>query len=174
LNVDHQFQPCSSEMSLKTAKISHSLGIPHETLQVPWGSPPYTAKPSLGQSFEEIARDARYTLLLSAMCRHGSDAIASGHHADDQSEILLMRLENGTGFFGLGGMKPFRRFGMGEGSPGQMGCYGVDGMQRWILRPMLGVSKVDSSLYPPSFLLTGSWPCRIVCLRLVKSVDWST
>ncbi|KAF9789896.1 hypothetical protein BJ322DRAFT_1208867 [Thelephora terrestris] len=141
LNVDHQFQPCSSEMSLKTANISHSLGIPHETLQIPWGSPPYTAKPSPGQSFEEIARDARYTLLLSAMCRYGADAIASGHHADDQSEILLMRLENGTGFFGLGGMKPFRRFGMGEGSPGQMGCYGIDGMQRWIIRPMLGVSK---------------------------------
>ena len=158
LNVDHQFQSCSSEMSLKTSKISRALGIPHETLQIPWGSPPYAAKPSTGQSFEELGRDARYTILLSGMRRHKADAIAVGHHADDQCENLLMRLENGTGFFGLGGMKPFRRFGMGEGSPGQMGWYGIDGMERWILRPMLGVPKVNSSSWHPSLLLTGSRP----------------
>lgn len=145
LNVDHQFQSCSSEMSLKASKISHRLGIPHQSLRIPWGSPPYADKPSLGQPFERIARDARYTLLLSGMCQHEVGAIAFGHHADDQLETFLMRLANGTGFFGLGGMKPARRFGMGDGSPGQMGWYGVDGMQRWIFRPLLGVSKVRFS-----------------------------
>jgi len=78
------------------------------------------------------------------MRRHGANAIAFGHHADDQLETFLMRLANGTGFLGLGGMKPVRRFGMGDGSPGQTGWYGVDGMQRWIIRPLLGVSKVCS------------------------------
>ena len=142
LNVDHQFQSCSSEMSLKASKISRRLGIPHKSLQIPWGSAPYTVKPSHGQSFERIARDARYTLLLSGMRQHGADAIAFGHHADDQLETFLMRLAGGTGFLGLGGMKPLRRFGMGDGSPDQMGWYGLDGMRRWIIRPLLDVPKV--------------------------------
>lgn len=145
LNVDHQLQTCSSEMSLKASKIPRRLGLPHRTLQIPWGSPPFTAKPSNGQSFERIARDARYTLLLSGMYQCGADAIAFGHHADDQLETFLMRLANGTGLLGLGGMKPVRRFGMGDGSPGQMGWYGVDGMQRWIIRPLLSVPKVGFS-----------------------------
>ena len=146
LNVDHQFQTRSSEMSLKASKTSHRIGIPHETLKIPWGSFPYTTKPSAGQPFERIARDARYTLLLSGMRQHGAETIAFGHHADDQLETFLMRLANGSGFLGLGGMKPFRRFGMGDGPPGQIGWYGVDGMQRWIIRPLLGVPKVTSSL----------------------------
>ena len=149
LNVDHQFQSCSSEMSLKTSKISRRLGIPHESLRIPWGSPPYADKPSPGRSFERIARDARYTLLLSGMCKHEAGAITLGHHADDQLETFLMRIANGTGFFGLGGMKPVRRFGMGSGSVGQMGWYGLDGMRRWIVRPLLGVSKVRFSSWPP-------------------------
>ena len=132
-------------MSLKTSNISRHLGIPHESLKIPWSSSPYPVKPSHGQSFERIARDARYTLLLSGMRQHEADAIAFGHHADDQLETFLMRLANGTGFLGLGGMKPVRRFGMGNGSPGQMGWYGADGMQRWIIRPLLDVPKVGFS-----------------------------
>ena len=133
-------------MSLKASKTSRRIGIPHETLQIPWGSSPYIAKPSPGQPFERIARDARYTLLLSGMRQHGADTIAFGHHADDQLETFLMRLANGSGFLGLGGMKPIRRFGMGDGSPDQICWYGVDGMQRWIIRPLLGVPKVIHSL----------------------------
>ena len=132
-------------MSVKASEISRRLDIPHKSLKIPWGSIPYTAKPSHGQSFERIARDARYTLLLSGMRQYGADAIAFGHHADDQLETFLMRLASGTGLLGLSGMKPLRRFGMGDGSPGQMGWYGIDGMQRWIIRPLLDVPKVVSS-----------------------------
>ena len=159
-------------MSLKASKISHRLGLPHRSLQIPWGSPPYTVKPSHGRSFERIARDARYTLLLSSMCRHGADAIAFGHHADDQLETFLMRLANGTGFLGLGGMKPVRRFGMGNRSSGQMGWYGLDGMQRWIIRPLLGVPKVSSS-HPPRHI-DQFRACRIEYSQLAKNMDWTT
>ncbi|KAF9648979.1 hypothetical protein BDM02DRAFT_1999371 [Thelephora ganbajun] len=64
LNVDDQFQSYSSEMSLKTSETSRRLGIPHKTLQISWGFPPYAVKPSLGRSFECIARDARDILLF--------------------------------------------------------------------------------------------------------------
>ncbi|KAF9642715.1 adenine nucleotide alpha hydrolases-like protein [Thelephora ganbajun] len=94
LNVDHQFQPRSSEMPLKTSENFRRLVIPYKTLQMPWHSP-YVVKPSPEQFFERIARDARYTLLLSGMHQYGADTIAFGHHADDQLETLLMRFANG-------------------------------------------------------------------------------
>jgi tRNA(Ile)-lysidine synthase len=115
-------------------------------MRIPWGSPPYPTNPSLSRTFERIARDARYTLLLSGMRRHGAEVVVFGHHADDQLETFLMRLASGTGFLGLGGIKAVRRFGMGDGSPGEIGWYGVDGIQRWIVRPLLAVSKVYFSL----------------------------
>ena len=173
LNVDHQLQPRSPEMSLKSSNVSRNLCVSHETLRVPWGSPPYPPKPSVDRPFERIARDARYTLLLSGMRRHDAGAIAFGHHADDQLETFLMRLANGTGFLGLGGMKPVRRFGMGDGSPGEMGWYGVEGMQRWVVRPLLCVSKVGRLFVSTSLTLV-DWDWRIECWPLVKNVDWNT
>ena len=169
LNVDHQFQSCSSEMSLETSNIAYRLGIPHETLRIPWGFPPYAVKPSPGQPIEHIARDARYTLLLSRMRQHDADVIAFGHHADDQLETFLMRLANGTGHLGLGGMKPVRRFGMGDWSPGQMGWYEIDWMQRWVVRPLLSVPKVGYSSRPQRLR-----PHRIGRLWRVMSAGWTT
>jgi hypothetical protein len=153
---------------------SRSLGIPHETLQIPWGSPPYTAKPSSDQSFERIARYARYTLLLSSMYQHEADAIAFGHQVDDQLETFSTKLVNGTGFLGLGGMKSVRRFGMGDGSPGRIGWYVVDGMGRWIIRPLLGFSKVRSLIVRIRVRAERLRTYRIECSRRVTSTGWIT
>ncbi|KAF9645298.1 adenine nucleotide alpha hydrolases-like protein [Thelephora ganbajun] len=89
----------------------------------------------------EDKRVAPGILLLSGVHQHGTDAVAFGHHADDRLETFLTRLANSTRFVGLGGMKLVRRFGMDDGSPGQMGRYGICGMQRWTVRPLLSVSK---------------------------------
>lgn len=174
LNVDHQFQSCSSKMSLKASKTSHRIGIPHKTLKIPWGSSPYPVKPSARQPLERIARDARYTLLLSGMRQHEADVIAFGHHADDQLETFLMRLASGSGFLGLGGMKPIRRFGMGDGSPGKIGWYGAEGMKRWIIRPLLGVSKVICSFRLPRHSLTPNVQSRVLATCEAHGLDYVT
>ena len=86
---------------------------------------------------------SRYQLMFDAMVRRDVHVLATGHHADDQVETVLMRLGAGSSILGLGGMRPLRRFGMalGKGENG-FGWFGHEGLNRWIVRPLLEVSKV--------------------------------
>ncbi|MCE9614598.1 MAG: tRNA lysidine(34) synthetase TilS [Lentisphaerae bacterium] len=83
-----------------------------------------------GQSFEMVARAARYEFLLGAarrwQARSGGVAVAlaTAHTADDQAETLLLRLARGAGSGGLAGI-PVER---------------MDGGVR-IVRPLLEVRR---------------------------------
>lgn len=81
----------------------------------------------MGGNLEANARDARYGVLARMAEECGCSYVATGHHADDQLETVLMRLIRGAGLRGLGGMKAKR--GIGEGVT--------------LVRPMLGVSRDD-------------------------------
>ena len=59
-------------------------------------------------SFEEYARNARYDFLIRTATDRGCAAIATGHHADDQAETILMRIIRGTTPRGLAGIPPVR------------------------------------------------------------------
>jgi tRNA(Ile)-lysidine synthetase-like protein len=66
-----------------------------------------------GLSLEDAARRVRYEFLAGVALNWGPGAsgpprVAVGHTADDQAETVLMRLVEGTGLDGLGGM-PVRR-----------------------------------------------------------------
>ncbi len=61
-----------------------------------------------GMSFEEHARDLRYSLIASVMDEHGYTRVCTAHNRDDQAETILMRVLGGTGIHGLAGM-PFSR-----------------------------------------------------------------
>lgn len=52
------------------------------------------------------ARDARWDSLRTAASHVAADRIATGHHADDRAETLLMRLLRGTGARGLAVLPP--------------------------------------------------------------------
>jgi tRNA(Ile)-lysidine synthetase-like protein len=61
-----------------------------------------------GRSPEEAARNARRSFLETTLEHWPGDAVALGHHLDDQAETVLIRLLSGTGIRGLGGMWPVR------------------------------------------------------------------
>ena len=69
--------------------------------------PAYAAREGL--SLETAARNRRYAFLERTARMMGEDAlIATGHHAGDQAETVLMHLLRGSGNDGLAGMRPRR------------------------------------------------------------------
>jgi tRNA(Ile)-lysidine synthase len=97
--IDHALRPDSAGEPEMVAQLCEQLGVPHATLTVRWREPPVTA-------IQERARRERYRLLGFWAEEQGLQAIATGHHADDQAETLLMRLMRGAGVRGLAGMRP--------------------------------------------------------------------
>ncbi len=58
------------------------------------------------ESPEEAARALRYEALERIRRRTGMDVIATAHHADDQTETVIMRAMRGTDVRGLAGILP--------------------------------------------------------------------
>ncbi|TFK76242.1 adenine nucleotide alpha hydrolases-like protein, partial [Pluteus cervinus] len=154
LTVDHDLQVSSAAAASQCATQATRIGASYITSKIPWGQPPFPPRPVEGDAFEKIAREARYHQLLMAMkswkpsgaekdsSTGAINIIAFGHHADDQMETSLMRLGMGTTALGARGMRYCRRWGMGFGSgDGSLGFAGMDGMDKWIIRPLLDITK---------------------------------
>jgi len=73
-------------------------------LDVPFSRSAVNVRP--GGNLQARARDARWAALRAAALRVGADRVATGHHADDRAETLLMRLLRGTGARGLAVLRP--------------------------------------------------------------------
>lgn len=97
--VDHALRAWSASEAAGVAEFCAKIGVPHQVLTAEWASPPRT-------SIQERAREERYRLLGRWMLSRSIDALATGHHADDQAETLLMRLNRGAGVRGLAAMRP--------------------------------------------------------------------
>ncbi len=63
------------------------------------------------ESFEVAARRARYDFFARVADDQACAAIATGHHADDQAETVLLRLLRGTSPQGIAGIPPVRPIG---------------------------------------------------------------
>jgi tRNA(Ile)-lysidine synthase len=61
-----------------------------------------------GLSIEAAGRELRYQFLEDIRVATGSRYIATGHHASDQAETVLMRVLRGSGTRGLAAMEPLR------------------------------------------------------------------
>ena len=95
--VDHGLRPESADEARFVADVCGRLAVPHETLRPKWVQP--------STAIQERARVVRYAALGAWAERSGLAAVATGQHADDQAETLLMRLVRGSGVRGLAGMR---------------------------------------------------------------------
>lgn len=116
--VDHGLRAESAAEAAMVAGVCTALGVPHETLRV-------TLEPG---NVQAEARAARYAALAGWMEAQGLAALATAHHADDQAETLLLRLNRGSGAAGLAGV---RVRGL------------VPGTRLPLLRPLLGWRRAE-------------------------------
>lgn len=115
--VDHGLRPEAADEAAMVAGVCARLGVPHATLT--------PAQPISGSSLQGQARAARYAALFAWMRQANACALLTAHHADDQAETLLMRLNRASGVAGLSGIRPVR--------------WDV----RTVLRPLLGWRRTE-------------------------------
>lgn len=116
--VDHGLRAEAADEAALVASLCAELGVPHAVLKV-------TLAPG---NVQAGARAARYAALADWMAREGLAALLTAHHADDQAETLLLRLNRGSGVAGLAGVRAL----------GQ-----VPGADLPLLRPLLAWRRAD-------------------------------
>jgi tRNA(Ile)-lysidine synthase len=137
------------------AELCAAHAIPHRILNV------RLARGNL----QDKARAARYAALGKWMGERSLTALATAHHADDQAETLLMRLNRGSGVAGLAGVRA-------RGT--------VPGTRLALLRPLLGwrhaelVELVEASGLEPAQDPSNDDPHfdRVRIRAALKDVDW--
>ncbi len=126
-HVDHMFRGEESWQDLLYVRgICEQLQVPFESARIPVAS--YQKEHHLGA--QTAARECRYRFLEEVMNKYKANALALGHHGDDQVETILMRLVRGSSMKGYAGMSLKRAFSNGV-----------------IIRPFLAVTKQEIEQY---------------------------
>lgn len=93
--IDHGLRAESAREAEDVARLCEQLGVPHATLPVSLEA----------GNIQDAARRARYAALGDWAQERKLGTIATAHHADDQAETLIMRLNRGSGASGLAGVR---------------------------------------------------------------------
>lgn len=118
--VDHGLRREAADEAAMVAALCATLDIPHRTLRL---------RLAKGAAVQERAREARYGALAVWLREAGAAMLVTAHHADDQAETFVMRLNRGAGVRGLAGM---RVRAVVPGHPGLP-----------LLRPLLGWRRAE-------------------------------
>src|SRR5690606_21340555 len=78
---------------------------------------------------------ARYTFLAEVAQKVGAGCVATGHHANDQAETVLLHLIRGSGMRGLAGLRPVALYPLPEYQ------------SLTLIRPLLGITRVEIERY---------------------------
>jgi len=126
LHVNHGLQAANSEWAQQVKDWADSHNMTCQVLRV-----------EIAGRDEQAARNARYTAMMQVM--NNGDVLILGHHGDDQAETVLMRLLNGAGVHGLGGMRAWTQKYSQRSEHAQQSIY--------LWRPWLSVSREQITTY---------------------------
>lgn len=121
--VDHRLRPEARGEAEMVARICQRLGVPHRILSADREAP--------RANLQAWARALRYELLGDWAIERGLQAVATGHHLEDQAETLLMRLARGSG---VGGLAAVQRRRLLRKTKQAQAC---------LIRPLLGWARGD-------------------------------
>lgn len=93
--VDHGLRAENAQEAAAVARLCAELGVAHATLSVTLDA----------GNVQSAARQARYAAMAEWAQGRELVAIATAHHADDQAETLIMRLNRASGVAGLAGVR---------------------------------------------------------------------
>lgn len=139
-HVDHAVRPDSARDAAFVADLAETLGLQHVSHRLRWPAPPRAAAPDIVPATPRVSeaalRKARYAALARLARQVAADAVVLAHHADDQTETVLLRLLRGTGLRGLAAMAPRTRWG-GDNRH----------LPLILIRPLLHVPRADLIAY---------------------------
>lgn len=115
LTVNHGLRAGAAAEAAAVAAHCARLGVPHRTLTLEGLAPRQTA-----------LRRARHAALATALREAGGRLLLTGHTAEDQAETFLIRARQGSGWYGLAGM---RELALSPVWP--------EGAGVWIARPLI-------------------------------------
>lgn len=102
LTIDHQLRSDSLSEAVIVGEILKGLGISHKIIS--WEG----KKPK--SNIQEEARFARYSLLTEYCHKNNISYLATGHQKNDQAENFIIRLDHGSGIYGLSGIPSIGEF----------------------------------------------------------------
>jgi tRNA(Ile)-lysidine synthase len=154
-SIDHGLRAEAAGEVALVERVCRARGIPFAGLGV------HVAPGNL----QAQARIARYAALAQWAQQQALGAVATAHHADDQAETLLLRLNRGSGLAGLAGVRAISV---------------IEGSDVPLLRPLLGWRKAElealvaASAITPARDPSNANPAfdRVRIRQIIGQADW--
>ena len=133
-HLNHNFRGEEAEEDARfAAAIANDLALP---ATVEWRDVLLYQRERRISSFEQAARELRYSFLAEVAESIGATAVAVGHTSDDVAETVMLHILRGSGLQGLRGMS--------ESSPWP---FPAAGRELRLFRPLLNATKADTEGY---------------------------
>lgn len=136
-HLNHDFRGVEADDDAEhVASVAREMGL-NATIEK-WDPEEFRRKhPSrVNSSFEDLAREMRYSFLAQVARSMAAAAVVVGHTGDDQAETVLLHLLRGSGLHGIAGMAELSPWPW----PGE-------GNEIFLFRPLLEASKSSTVAY---------------------------